>query len=339
MAKEVFGEFSAYTTPGGIRFMKAGRLQSEASIPPEVVAYLKSKLGDDTPKVVEQPAPEAPRFPKPTPEQLEAMRLQSLQVPPELQMSPDEIAARSIPTEENPNEVPLTPDDFDMNDEEQVETRTELTPTQTGDAAALAQTLQRELPSAPLPENNSDFLESVSIHTADLEDIAHALYERFGIYTVYLRELPRPDEVNPLTGVAFTKYHLGIAYQAAIFAQNHGYLDKDAAAMRRQMDADRAASAGVQESFQPIAHTLGESRRANDFNYRTSVKGTSTIATTRIEHVMGDDGELHAVQVPIVQEGRETQSSGAGQRYDAEEDEQIVEPPIFGAKPIIRPNW
>jgi hypothetical protein len=84
---------------------------------------------------------------------------------------------------------------------------------------------------------------------------------------------------------------------------------------------------------------MAENRQANSFAFRTSVRGTQHVATTRIEHVVGEDGELHAVQVPVTQEDGEANLNGAGQRYDREQDELIVEPPIMGGKPIIRPNW
>jgi hypothetical protein len=170
-----------------------------------------------------------------------------------------------------------------------------------------------------------------------LKDIAQALYDRFGIYTVYLRKLPQNDEVNPLTGTAFTKYHLGIAYQAAIYAENQGLLDKEPEALRKQIDSGRAASQNFETD--PVPHTMAENRQANSFAFRTSVRGTQHVATTRIEHVVGEDGELHAVQVPVTQEDGEANLNGAGQRYDREQDELIVEPPIMGGKPIIRPNW
>lgn len=409
MAKEVYGEFSAYTTPGGVRFQKNSRLVSEKSIPPEVANYLRTKLGDDTPKVEKPQEQPAPRFPKPTPEQLAQMRADSLKVAPGLEMTPDEVAARSVPTDFNPNEVPLSPDDFDMPGVEQpqareqaVETRTQLSPSQTGDAAALATqltqeekhpytVLQNELGGgveyprgvvhnpgdllwltdaeagqfAPglivfgehqlvdgreehptekatreTREEMSEFMESVSIHTADLGDIAQALYERFGIYTVYLKKLPEMDEVNPLTGTQFTKYHQGIAYQAAIYAQNHGILEQEPERNRKTLEEGRAASANFQDTLQPVAHTLGDARRANNFDYRTSVRGTQSAPTTRIEHVRGEDGQLHAVQVPVTPNNDGSDNlNGAKQRYDANEEEQIVEPPIFGTQPIIRPNW
>ena len=162
-----------------------------------------------------------------------------------------------------------------------------------------------------------NYLESISIYTASLEDLTKALYERFGIYTVYLKQLPRAVETNPLTGMPFTKYHLGIAYQAAIYAENQGILNKTPAPpIETEMKLD------------PVAHTLKEARQANDFNFRTTVQATRTIPDTQIEHIIGEDGEVHAVQVPYKPK----------QSID-EEGDIILEPPIMGTAPIIRPDW
>lgn len=324
MAKAVYGEWSAYDTPGGIRFMKAGKLASEQALPPEVVAYLKSKLGDDSGKVeakTESPKAEPQRFPRPSEEELARMRAESLQVKPELQMTPDEIIARTPIETVDSIEEPVSEADFDVFVPE-VEPEPE----------------QIVEPEPQLPVVDPDFLESVSIYTADIGDIAQALYDRFGVYTVYLKKLPEGDEVNPLTGVPFTKYHLGIAYQAAIYAQNQGILDREPAYQRRLLDQGREASANFQTD--PVPYTMKDNRQANSFAFRTSVKGNQMTATTRVEHIMGDDGQLHAVQVPVQpNEFGEENLNGAGQRYSADDEEMIVEPPIAGGKPIIRPNW
>lgn len=191
-------------------------------------------------------------------------------------------------------------------------------------------------PSLPIvkPMVDPDFLESVSIHTAPLEIIAEALYNRFGLYSVYLNKLPEADEINPLTGELFTKYHHGIAYQAAIRAQNTGILNRPAETGRAQIDEGRKAS----EEFQvdAVPETMGQARRADSFAYRTSVGASQGTPTTQIVHERGADGELHAVQKEI-QPGETGLNNGARARYDKEEDEVIVEPQ-FG-KPVIRPKW
>lgn len=343
--KAVFGEYAAFVTNGGVRYMKNNKLTSEKAVPPEVVAYLNKNL--------EQPKPEEqkpqPQFKRPTPEESARLKAESLQVPPELQRTPEEMAAHTPdPVEET---TPLTGDDFDTPDVASVGQVAALEEhiKQENEVSAVADQIQEHLDSGDpefhrgfaeaseqaSPQVDPDFLESVSIHTAPLQDIVEALYNRFGIYTVHLGKLPEADEINPLTGEGFTKYHLGIAYQASIYAQNKGILRRDPEGNRKAIDEGRTASAEF--AVDPVPTTLGQARRENSFAYRTSPQGTQVQPRTEIVHERGADGELHAVQREIP-EGETGQFNGAHARYDKDEDEVIVEP-VMGGKPVIRPNW
>lgn len=311
MAKAIFGEFAAFDTPGGIRFMKDKKMISEKDVPPEVVSFLRKKL---TPVL--------------TDEQKAKLRAESLQVKPELQAAPEKLEQDAKAVEDH-----LTPDDFDPEPAQekpvaQIPSVFGITPLEPGE------------PTGAIPPASPDFLEAVSIHTASIEDIAEALYARFGIYTVWLGKFPVADEVNPLTGETFTKYHLGIAYQAAIRAQSRGLLDLDPANHRKALDAGRDASANFRDQFVPQAVTVGENRRANTFDYRTSPVGTKSVAETEIVHETDKDGKVHAVQRPIIngEESETGEKNGAGVRFDRDEDEPLVQP-NFSGKPIIRPNW
>ena len=317
MAKADFGEYSAFTTKNSVRYQRNSKLVSETSVPVEVVAYLNKQLGY-TPKVVEQ------KFPMPTEEEKARLREESLRVKPELQG-----ASSGTVTEEQvaaPVEEPLTEDDFEE-------------PTPIEDLAPGVATYEldgkTETGNPPTDDDMSEFMESVSIHTASIQDMVDALYQRFGVYTVYLGRQPEHDEINPLTGELFTKYHLGIAYQAAIRAQHSGVLTQPAETGRMRMDEGREAAANFQ--VDPTPRTVAEARRANSFDYRTSVRGNQTIATTEIVHELQPDGTVIAVRRPIENPELGGTVNGTRSRYDAEEDEPIVEPQ-FG-KQVIRPNW
>lgn len=327
MAKVQFGEYGAFTSKNSIRFTKDKKMVSESSLPPEVVAYLKDKLEvgktRDTELVEEKPKA---KFPRPSEEELAKMREESLQVKPELQATPEKLAEDA---------ASLTEDDFAV--EETMEESTAPSAEQMQEVSRALDSQGREpLPRAvePVRPAEPDFLETVSIHTAKLEDIVRSLYERFGIYTVYLRQLPNPDEVNPLTGEPFTKYHQGIAYQAAIGALNRGILDRPAEEGRRIMEEGRAASANLPIDTAP--QTMGEARRADSFDFRTSVRGNQNQSTTEIVHVKDENGVVHAVQREIPA-GETGEFNGAKSRYDEEEDERIVEPQI--GRQVIRPDW
>lgn len=320
MAKIAHGQYGAFTSNKGIRFTKDKKMTSRDSIPPEVVVLLESRLKD---------APTEATRPVLTDEQKAELRAASLQVKPELQASPEKLAEDA---------EALTEEDFQV--EETMEESTEPSATQMQEVSqVLAPAPQPPVDNmhvAPgaeqFPEDN--FLETVSIHTAPLEDIVRALYERFGIYSVYLRQLPNPDEINPLTGEPFTKYHQGIAYQAAIGAQNRGILDRPAEEGRRLMDEGRNASANFRVDEAP--RTMADARRADSFDYRTSVRGNESTAASEIVHVKDENGVVHAVQRELPK-GQTGEFNGAGSKYDADEDEVLVVPQM--GKQVIRPNW
>lgn len=339
MAKAVFGEYGAFTSKNSIRYTKNKKMTSEGNVPPEVVVYLNNKLKEETQTTeIETPEVSSPVRPVLTDEMKAKLREESLQVKPELQASPEKLAedAEALTADDfddSTAEAPLTSETADT--EPSAEQMHEIADLMSPDSTGQAPLPRTDTPAGlhPVPAE-PDFLETVSIHTAKLEDITRALYERFGIYTVYLRQLPNPDEINPLTGEQFTKYHQGIAYQAAIGAQNRGILDRPAEEGRRLMDEGRNASANFQ--VDPVPQTMGEARRANSFDYRTSARGQEGAPATEIVHITDENGQVHAVQRPIPA-GQTGEFNGASSRYDAEEDERIVEPQM--GKQVIRPNW
>lgn len=196
-----------------------------------------------------------------------------------------------------------------------------------------------DLPDTPDPvhpvqearDEMSDFVESVSIHTAELADIAEALYERFGIYTVYLQRPPASDEVDPLTGVPFTKYHLGVAYQAAIRARNTGVFAVNPENHRQAIEDGRKAHENRRDQYEARPKTQGEAAKMNTFAYRTSVRGTQKKVDKEIVHTEVD-GVTRTERVESPSGTRTIMPDG---RHDF--DEPIAEPQL--RKQVIRPDW
>lgn len=314
MAKITFGEYSAFTTKNNmVRYQKNNRLVSEKVVPPEVVAYLNKKLAEVT------------KFPMPTEEEKARLREESLKVKPELQRDEEAPSADS---------TTLEPADLEHDGSFNPEPTDEVIEAVASEIIGTEVYVDNEGEVKEAPIVDPDFLESVSIHTASIQDIAEALYTRFGVYTVYLGKLPENGDYNPLTAEAFTKYHMGIAYQAAIYARNKGILNRPAEEGRKIIDQSRAAHENF--AVDPVPQTMGDARRMNSFDYRTSVEGTRNTATTEIVHVTGEDGKVHAVQrdIPAGQTG---EFNGAAARFSADDDQLLVEP-RFG-KQVIRPNW
>lgn len=340
MAKEVFGEYAIFDSGNGVRFQQNNKLVSEKALPPEVVAYLRSKLataGLASP----DPEPTTAGFAKPTPEQLAAMREESLKPAPGLELTPEEEAQRAVAPPAEPIEgytreeladmraasfpdEPLSPADFDegMSVDER-------------DKIAEDNRAAR----APEPAVDTEFMERTSIYTADLKDIAQALYDRFGIYTIWLAATPQTDEVNPLTGEAFTRYHQGIAYQALIRARGNGFFNRNPERSMENMTEGRIAH----ENYQATTATRGDveptapTQAAPGFAERTAPNFHQR-QTHYIAHEPDPvTGELRAVQRPVPQAANYASGSSARQRYDATEDEIIAEPRI--GQQVIRPDW
>lgn len=305
--KVTFGEYSAFTTKNNlVRYQKDGKLISESVLPKEVVAYLNKELKKNIEPRYDEIATQ--RFPMPTEAEKARLREESLKVKPELQREEAEIQSYEAQAEQAVADFDgsFNPEPLEITD---------------------------EVIEAVMEDDNADFLEQVSIHTASIQDIATALYERFGVYTVYLDRPPASDEVNPLTGEIFTKYHLGIAYQAAVYAKNKGVL-RNPEQLKKRIDSSREYSKTWQVDQAP--RTMAEARQANSFDYRTSVGATRPDVTTEIVHITDPDGTVRAVQREIPK-GQTGEFNGAQGRYDHESDQVLVEPQ-FG-KQVIRPNW
>lgn len=310
MAKISFGEYSGYTTPGGVRFMKGGKLVKEDSLPPEVSSYIRRKL-EGTPRGEEGVGVREDKI-----RQNDASGDAEGVAPPET-------------TGKQPTETtePITEADFDEPTDEQInQMGEELYP-----VLPLDDNGEPITPKPSPTEVSPDFLEQVSIHTASLEDIAQALHERFGIYTVYLNKLPVSNETNPLTGEVFTKYHQGIAYQAALYARNKGILKRNPELGRKSIDNEAKA----RQEFKNRTPEQSE----DSFAYRTSYDGQRPKPKTFIEHIVQEDGSIRAVRRDV-ETPPESEGNGAGVRRvnDLFGDEPIVEPKLGGNK-IIRPNW
>lgn len=294
--KHTFGEYGAFTTKNSIRFQKDNKLVAEKDVPPEVVVFLRKKLDrpveeSSSPTPPPSPTLEPDGFPKQEP--LEPMTVEE--------------AAQALDASDFDEPEPGEPD-----------------PKEFVTAEKPDQTMEQ-------PDEMSDFVESVSIHTAELADIAEALYERFGIYTVYLQRPPASDEVDPLTGVPFTKYHLGVAYQAAIRARNTGVFAVNPENHRQAIEEGRKASENRRDQYDARPKTQGEAAKMNTFAYRTSVRGTQKKVDKEIVHTEVD-GVTRTERVESPSGTRTIMPDG---RHDF--DEPIAEPQL--RKKVIRPDW
>lgn len=366
MSKEVFGEYAAFDSGKGIRYQKNNKLVSESAVPPEVVAYLNNKLNSQ-PQDTAKPEPPTPtaKFPRPSEEELAKMRAESVKPAPGLELTPEEEAQRAVvppPSPEVPVEQPPL-DEGDFDDPQGYEPPTAVnTPSLPNHATIHADVsdevrkhVEEHTPDyhegfadaseAASPQIDPDYMEQVSIYTAGIKDIAQALYDRFGIYTIWLNVTPQTDEVNPLTGEAFTRYHQGIAYQALVKARGSGFFNRPAEAGRDAMVEGRVAhenymgNAGDPRLSGVIAEPDATQADPSSFAHRTSPAANKEAQTHYISHEPDPvTGEMRAVQRAIPNAAQHSgKVNNSRQRFDANQDEMIVEPQ-FGQQ-VIRPNW
>ncbi len=230
----------------------------------------------------------------------------------------------------------------------QISVKSEEKPLAADDFDSPAGSQATEEPDAPVPVVDTDFLEKVSIHTADIHDIALALYDRFGIYTVWLDRYPVADEVNPLTAEPMTNYERGLAYQAALRAESRGLTKRDATVMKRRIDQNIEAQNNFKKSFVHVPSNLEDARRQNSFDWRTSVESSHDAPQAApLEHYKDEFGETHVrretnavIQPNTSLNGSVTIQPIANPSGVFDQDEPISEPNLgLASNPIIRPDW
>lgn len=297
MAKVNFGEYGAFTTDRGIRFQKTENNKKKLVSEKDVPLEVAALLKKNL-GVTDEPKKTLEPATPPTP--IEITDANEL-APDDFEDVPD---ANGFPAPSQPAQLNPIPEGV-SGKEEQDKNHVDV-----------------------------DYLEAISIHSAPIEAMAQALYERFGIYTVYLGRYPQPDEVNPLTAEAMTNYERGVAYQAAIRAEAKGLLSKDPTINKRALDNNLAAAANVRQSYAPVANNLDEAQAQNNFDWRTSVESTHAgRPDTTLEHYVDEFGNTRVRRSLNGATTRHVSDTEAGS------DGQPVSEPKIGGQPIIRPNW
>jgi hypothetical protein len=290
MAKTRFGQYGAFTTPsGGLRFQlitvvdgkEKTSLIKESSVPAEIVTQLERQLQAGEDQVVQpDPVVEEPKAFTPQPAPL---------APTDFDDTPD-VAPEQFPPEVN---APLN------TEPERNEWGNRLDGVQD---PALPPLDTVTTPSAPL--------EGTSIFDAPIEDMARALFERFGVYTVFLGRHPEADEISPLTAERMSNYDRGVAYQAATKALSQGKLGQSFETLRANQIRNKAGAQSAQ--LQPPAPVTP--RRAGDgssFAERTAVNFNGGENPNGVVAVADEEGEL--IATPSINE--------------------------LNRNPLIRPRW
>ena len=342
MAQAKYGDYGVFTTAhGSLRFQFQNRLIKESLVPQAVVERLKTELGIPVAQI-EEPS----HFDKAT--------------------APSE-QAKVIDTPIEENMTPLDPNDFDVDE-----------------AAQLAQTVPAPMPTQvevsqvdveqviqnPYPDNQSPTVElqqiqeiqeiqqtvddvakiinndPSSIHTATIEDMAKAMFERFGVYTIWLGRYPEDNEISPITGEPMPSYERGVAYTAAKRAFMQGRLTNInyEGLLEAKRVADEQGRAIRQGYDQPIPQpTVEQNEAANNFDFRTSVKGAnqSEPEIAPLIHVQDvTTGQMVVIRDPNWKPSNQS-LNGAQSVSHPEEVEPMVQQPLNMrlGDAIIRENW
>lgn len=164
--------------------------------------------------------------------------------------------------------------------------------------------------------------EARSVDSVNLRELAKALYNRFGVYTVYLNTTPTREDISPITGAVMNSLSLGQASQGFRSAQRMG-TSWNPEVIRAQINSSR-----------------------NLRNTEVSLPTSAMQANQHVGAVYGDEINMPAMPgEPDRNYNRAFESPHQsavkalrGKESDGlDADEVYAEPPINARSPIIRP--
>jgi hypothetical protein len=147
------------------------------------------------------------------------------------------------------------------------------------------------------------------IKSATIFELAQEMYQRFGVYTVFINQPPKDEDIHPFSGDIMTRYEVGLAYQKHNQVIAQGKLTRDYGAQYAGIEASRQASV-------THAATIEENRQMTDDQ---QIERNTFDARTNL--------------------GAQVQSSmqTKARANDQISDEATPEPNLFGV--TIRPDW
>lgn len=324
MASLDYGEYSAYTVNGGIRFQRTinGKkgLVKETEVPIPIRDYFRQALGVplkveptgfDKATAPEQAAQVAPT-PTDIPVSFEPEDIQEDMLSDEDFLEAEEMAAQDVA--QQLQAAPPAPTQIEVASPVASPAAPQFVPTPPAPQPEFLPEPKHTPPAPITPEQVVEKANDLgfSIFDASLEDLARAMHERFGVYTVFTMKYPEDDEINPFSGTRMTRYERGQAYQAARRAIEQGRIQNtDFSKMKEEFDQGVQASRDYMAQAERGTRVLSEAenKKLNSFDYRTSVRG-----------------------------GNENPSGMSVRSNPDGSGDPIPEPPLVG-QPLIRPSW
>lgn len=125
----------------------------------------------------------------------------------------------------------------------------------------------------------------------DLFGLAQEMYSRYGIYTIFVNDLPKDGDIHPWTGDIMTRYETGLAYQSYNRAVAQGKLTQVNYSDQYQtvVETRQASDRHREEMAQRAADPFFAAPQYNTFAERTSVAGQNAQASTTTVRRTGDN--------------------------------------------------
>lgn len=170
--------------------------------------------------------------------------------------------------------------------------------------------------------------EARSVDAVNLRVLVKALYERFGVYTVYLNKTPSREDINPLTGAIMNSLTLGQANQGFRVAQRTG-TSWNPEAIKTQLEAARR---GRTSEPSPLPQSsMAASQTVEDAPFGREVEMPSIHGEPMAHPERRYNRSYESPHASAMYPERGKESDGT------DPDEVYAEPPINSRNAIIRP--
>lgn len=170
--------------------------------------------------------------------------------------------------------------------------------------------------------------EARSVDAVNLRVLVKALYERFGVYTVYLNKTPSREDINPLTGAVMNSLTLGQANQGFRVAQRTG-TSWNPEAIKTQLEAARRGRTSEPSSLPQSSMAANQTVDAAPFGREVEMPSIYGEPMAHPERRFNRSYESPHASAMYAERGKE--------RDGTDPDEVYAEPPINSRNAIVRP--
>ena len=170
--------------------------------------------------------------------------------------------------------------------------------------------------------------EARSVDAVNLRVLVKALYERFGVYTVYLNKTPSREDINPLTGAIMNSLTLGQANQGFRVAQRTG-TSWNPEAIKAQLEAARQSR--TSDAAPLPQSSMAASQAVEDAPFGREIEMPSIYGEPMAHPERRFNRSYESPHASAMYPERGKESDGT------DPDEVYAEPPINSRNAIVRP--